>query len=105
MSELDTILLTKIEKIDSDVSDVKVDIAKIQVDVEHHIKRTDGLQDITTELHTIVQPLYQEYMAKKAVDDYKKRTREDLIYKLKLPGYIVAALAAMGTALAWIMSK
>lgn len=105
MSELDTLIISKLENVESDVSEIKVDIAKMQVDVEHHIRRTDGLQDITQELHNLVQPLYQEFLAKKAIDEFKKKQREDLIYKLKLPGYILAALAALGTALAWLVRK
>lgn len=105
MSELDTLIINKLEKIESDVTDTKVDIAEIKVDVAYHIKRTDGLQDITQELSNLVQPLYQEFLAKKAIEEFKKKQREDLIYKLKLPGYILAALAALGTALAWLVHK
>jgi len=105
MSEISTILLAKAEMIVSDVNEIKLDITKIQADVEHHIKRTDGLQDITTKLNDIVQPLYQEHMAKKAIEEHKKKTREEFLYNLKLPAYTVAALTAIGTALAWILGK
>lgn len=105
MSELDTLILGKLENVESDISDIKVTLVKNTADMERHISRTDGLQEMVTDLNQIVQPIYQEHIAKKAVEEYKKKAREDLIYKLKLPGYIVAALAAIGTALAWIMSK
>lgn len=105
MSELDTLILTKLESVESDVSDIKVAIVQNTSDLQHHIKRTDDLQVIVEDLNKIVNPLYQEFISKNAIEVYKKSRREDIIYKLKLPGYIVAALAAIGTALAWIMRK
>jgi len=105
MSELNTLIIQKLENVESDISDIKITMAENTADMKYHIKRTDGLQEMVTDLNQIVQPIYQEHIAKKAIDEYKKKAREDLIYKLKLPGYIVAALAALGTALAWIMSK
>lgn len=105
MSDLDTIIINKLENVESDVSVIKVDIAKIQADVEYHIRRTDELQDLTREMKDIVTPLYEEFVSKKAINEYKKTQREDLLYKLKLPGYILAAITALGGALAWLVRK
>ena len=105
MTELDSIILNKIEKVDDDIKEIKVTLTENTADLKHHIKRTNDLQTIVEDLHTIVDPLYKEYISKKAVEDYQKKQREDLVYKLKLPGYIVAAVAAIASALAWLMSK
>jgi hypothetical protein len=105
MSELDTLILTKLEKVETDVGDIKISIAKNTTDLEHHIKRTDDLQVIVEDLSKIVDPLYQEHISKKAVEDFKKKQREDLVYKLKLPGYVLAALAALATFVTWLVHK
>ena len=105
MSELDTLIISKLENVEADISDIKVTLAKNTSDMEHHISRTDEVQDLTKELKDIVTPLYQEYISKKAIEEYKKKSREDLVYKLKLPGYILAALTALGGALAWLVHK
>lgn len=99
------IILTKAEKIEADVMDIKVTIAANAADLKYHIKRTNDLQTIVEDLHRKVEPLYVAEQTKIAIEHYKKNSRADLIYKLKLPAYIVAALTAIGTALAWIMSK
>lgn len=105
MSELDTLIITKLEKVESDLGDIKVSVAENTNDLKHHIKRTDDLQDVVENMKELVNPLYQDYISKKAVEDFKKKQREDLIYKLKLPGYIVAAFAAVGAILAWLVHK
>jgi len=105
MSELDTIILTKIEKVESDLGDIKVAVAENTNDLKHHIKRTDELQSIVEKFSEVITPLHTDYVSKKAVEEFKKKQREDLIYRLKLPGYIVAAAMAIGTAIAWIMRK
>lgn len=105
MSELTPLILTKIEKVEEDINDIKVTLVKNTADMERHISRTDGLQDIVHDMNQIIQPMYQEFVSKKAVEEYKKKQREELLYRLKLPAYIVAACAAIGTALAWIMRK
>lgn len=90
---------------EDDITDIKVTLTENTKDIKHHISRTDGLQDLTEELQKIVQPLYEEHIAKKAIAEYRKKQREELIYKLKLPGYIAAALAALGTILAFLMRR
>lgn len=104
MNEVDQIL-NKMENVEKDISSIKDDTTEIKIaitrntkDLEHHIKRTDELQDMVT-------PLYKDFIAKQAVTKYKKEARADLLFKLKLPGYIVAALVAVGTLLAFLMSK
>lgn len=105
MTELNTIILSKVEKIESDISDIKVTTAENTSDLKHHIKRTNDLQEIVEDLHTIVTPLHEKFVSERAVEEFKKKQKEDLIYKLKLPGYIVAALIAIGTILTWITRK
>lgn len=112
MSELNTIILTKVEKIESDISDIKVATVENTSDLKHHIKRTNDLQEIVEDLHTIVTPLHEKFVSEKAIEEFKKKQeelkkqqKEDLIFKLKLPGYIVAALVAIGTLLTWITRK
>lgn len=105
MSELDTLIINKLETVEGNISSIKDDITDIKVDIAHHISRTDELQDLTKELKDIVTPLYQEYISKKAIEDYKKKQRDELIYRLKLPGYILAALTAIGSGIAWLVRK
>lgn len=105
MSEIQNLMLSKIDKMETDIGDIKVTIAENTTDMKHHIKRTDDLQLIVTEVQQLVTPIYQEHIAKKAIEDYKKKQREELVYKLKLPGYIAAALAAIGTIAAFFMRR
>ena len=105
MSELNTIILGKLEKVEEDIGDIKVSVAKNTADLEHHIKRTDDLQVMVEGLNNIVNPLYQDSISKKAVDNFKKKQREDLVFRLKLPGYVLAALAALATFLTWLVHK
>lgn len=112
MSDIQNLIVNKLEKVEGDISDIKITLVKNTADMERHISRTDGLQDIVQDLNQIVQPMYEAFISQKAVEDYKRKAeeekktkREELIYKLKLPGYIVAALAAIGTILAWIGTK
>ena len=105
MSELDTLIMNKLEKVESDVGDIKVSIVQNTADLQHHIKRTDDLQVIVEDLNNIVNPLYQEFISKNAIESYKKTRREDIVYKLKLPGYILAAITLAGTIVAWLVHK
>lgn len=63
--------------------------------LEEHMRRTDILEGM-------IQPVYQERLAKAAVEEYKKEQRSDLLFKLKLPAYIVAAVTATATLIAWL---
>lgn len=105
MSELDMIILNKIEKIETDISDIKIAITENTADMKHHISRTDALQDIVEDVTELVKPLYNDFISKKAIEDYKKSQRDKLIYHLKLPGYILTALVAIGTLITWFMRK
>lgn len=87
--------LKEVEDLILEVRDLTLENTK---DLKYHIKRTDDLQDMIT-------PIYQEYIGRKAVDKFKKEQKSDLMYKLKLPVVIVAALGAIGAVLSWFMSK
>lgn len=94
-----------LNRIQEDVTEIKVTLAKNTESLEHHIKRTDTLQEM-------VDPVYQHYMAVKAVEEFKrkqaeerKQKRDAIIYSLKLPALVVAFLAALGTILAWLGFK
>lgn len=110
--QIQDLILTKVSNIESDLTDIKIDVAKNTKDLETHIKRTDDLQLIVTDVQKLVDPLYNEYITNKAVLEYKykieeekKRKREDLIYKLRLPAYLVAAITAIGTIITWLGYK
>lgn len=103
MAELDTLIINKLEKVETDVRDIKVSIAENTSDLKHHIKRTDDLQVIVENLHTIVTPLHEDYVSKKAIKDYKQSVRSDLLAKLQIPGYILAAVTLAATLLAWLV--
>ena len=105
MSEIDQLMLSKLEKVEDDIGDIKINIVKNTSDLEVHIRRTNELQSIVENLDKIVEPLYKQHISEAAILEFRKQQREDLVYKLKLPAYIVAALAALGTVLTWIMSK
>lgn len=105
MSEFNNIILSKVEKIESDVDAVKVAITENTLDLKYHIKRTDELQNLVEEFGEIIKPLHAEHVGKEAVKKYKQELKQDLVYKLKLPGYIVAALASLGAIMAWLGSK
>lgn len=77
---------------------MQVDVSKNTIDLSHHIRRTDALQEM-------VEPLYKNWIANKAVSEFKKEQRAELLYKLKLPSYIIAAIVAIGTAITFLMSK
>lgn len=97
MSEMEYKLmesLTKIDEIRKDMTEVKVTLARNTESLEHHVARTDQLQEMVT-------PVYQDFIAKKAVKEYKEEWRKDFVYKLKLPGYILAAMASAGAIWAW----
>ena len=105
MSELDKFIVQKLEKVEADIGDIKVTIAENTADVKHHVQRTDGLQDIVTKLKNMVEPVYQDYISKQAVETYKKTRREEIAYKLKIPGYILAAITLASMILAWLVHK
>jgi nucleoid-associated protein YgaU len=97
MSDIQNVL-KGISDLQSDMTDVKVTLAKNTESLEHHVKRTDTLQDI-------VEPVYKDFLERKAIEEYEKKQREKLVYRLKLPAYIVAAIAAVSTMIAWLASK
>lgn len=97
MSDINQIM-HGITSLQEDMTEVKVTLAKNTESLEHHVKRTDTLQDM-------VDPVYKDFLARIAIEEHEKKQRETLVYRLKLPGYIVAAVLAVGTILAWLMSK
>lgn len=105
MSEVEKRLLDGLQDLQSDMTDIKITMARNTESLEHHVKRTDTLQDM-------VEPLYRRFIEENAIEAYKKKQQEErkewreaLKYKLKLPGYIVGFLAALGTLLAWLGRK
>lgn len=105
MSELDKIY-DKVVKIDSDVGDLKIAVTDNTNDLKHHIKRTNDLQAIVEDLHQIVTPLHDDFIAKKAVEAYKKEQREEISHKMKFPSliyYTLTAIATIGAAIAWLL--
>lgn len=103
MSDIIPVILSKTEKIEADVTNIMVAVTENTVDLKHHIKRTNDLQAIVEDLHTIVTPLHEEFVARKAVEKYKEETKT---HKMKIPAtiyYIVATMIALGTITAWLM--
>jgi hypothetical protein len=47
-------ILEKLEKTREDIGDIKASQARMEVDVRHHIKRTDLLEETVKELKKIV---------------------------------------------------
>ena len=75
---------------------IEVTMAKVCDSIEHHIKRTNILEDM-------VEPLHQQRVETEAVKAYKKKQREDLLYRLKLPVALVAALGTLGYIISLLM--
>ena len=105
MAEVCSLILDKVDRIENSVEDIKAATSENTADLKYHIKRTNDLQQIVTDLHSIVTPIHEKFIADKAIEDYRKKQREDLVYKLKLPGYILAALTAVGAIVAWLGMK
>lgn len=105
MTEIQNRILDKVDKVEETITEIKITIAENSADLKHHIKRTDDLQDIVVELKTMVNPIYHAKIAADAVAKDRKKRREDFLYKLKLPGYIAAALVAVGTIITFFVSK
>lgn len=81
-----------------EVQKIEITMAKMCESIEYHIKRTDLLEEM-------VEPLHTERIENEAISKYKKKKREDLMYKLKLPVAIVAALGAIGALINWFMGS
>lgn len=77
---------------------IEITLAKVCDSIEYHIKRTDLLEDM-------VEPIHKEKVEKEAIKAYKKKQREDLMYKLKLPVAIGTALGALGYIVSLFMGK
>lgn len=105
MSELEQIILSKVDKIDEDVSAIKVAVSKNTKDLEYHIKRTDDLQVVVENFSSLISPLHEAHIAQKAIENYKKNKRETFLYSLKIPGAILSALAALAGLITWLMNR
>lgn len=68
---------------------IELTLAKVCESIEYHIKRTDLLEEM-------VEPIHEKRVKDEAVKEFKKKQREDLMYKLKLPVAVVAAIGALG---------
>jgi len=82
--------------------DIKVVLAKNTTSLEEHMQQTRLIKGM-------VMPLHEERLRQEGIKAYKesaaqekKQKRQDLLYKLKLPVAIVAALGAIITLVAWI---
>lgn len=96
MSENGTFDFNRIVNIEDNIAEIKTTLAKNTISLDHHILRTDQLQQM-------VEPLHTEYVGKQAIEKYKKQVKSDILYKLKLPGLIVGTLVAIGTL--WALFK
>jgi lipoate-protein ligase A len=106
MSEIETLLINKVDKIEQDVTDIKEAVIKNTKDLEYHIKRTDDLQTVVEDFSKLISPLHEDYIAKQAVEKYKKEQKENLEFKFKIPGfiyYILAMLISAGTIITWLI--
>jgi preprotein translocase subunit Sss1 len=77
---------------------IEVTLSKVCESIEHHIKRTDILEGM-------VEPIHKKKVEADAIKEYKKKQREDLMYRLKLPVAVVAALGAIGYMISLFMGK
>lgn len=105
MSDIQNRLLHEISDVKDHIAEIKVTMARNTESLEHHVKRTDTLQDM-------VEPVFRDFIERKAVEDYKKKvesekkdSRDKVLYSLKLPGAILAAITATATLLAWLGRK
>jgi hypothetical protein len=105
MSDIQNLMISKLEKVEDNIDNIKITLVENTKDMKYHIKRTDDLQLIVEDLHTIVKPVYEEFIAKKAIKEYEKNRREQLVYRLKLPGYIVGAFVSIGSIFAYFWSR
>jgi len=78
------------------VHNVEVVLARNTESLETHVRRTDLLEDM-------IKPLHEERLKALAIKEYRQQSRADLLYKLKLPVMLVAALGAISTVVAWIV--
>jgi uncharacterized membrane-anchored protein YhcB (DUF1043 family) len=98
MSEFNMEIVKSLTNLQSDITDIKITLVENTKSLEHHVKRTDELQDI-------VEPVAKDYLARKAIEEYEAKKQEKLMYRLKLPGMIVAALAAIGSLITYFGLK
>jgi len=71
---------------------IEVTLTKVCESIDYHIKRTNLLEEM-------VEPIHKERIEFEAVKKYRKKQREELLYRLKLPVMIVTALGARGAIL------
>lgn len=108
MSDMENRVLDKIDKIEQDVTEIKTAVIKNTIDLEYHIKRTDDLQVVVEKFSELVHPLHQDFVAKQAVDKYKKEQSAKLGMTLKVPSfiyYIVGIVIGLGSIISWFMGK
>lgn len=85
-----------------EMTNIKVVLAKNTTSLEEHMQQTRLIKGM-------VMPLHEERLRQEGIEAYKeesakekKQKRQDLLYKLKLPVAVVAALGAIITLLAWV---
>lgn len=88
----------KVEACNIKITDVDKTLTIQQDILDHHVKRTDQLQEM-------VEPLHKKFISDKAVETYRAEFRQSLMWWIKLPGALVASLVTIGIILAWLMEK
>ena len=95
MSEIETLIINKLDKVEEHLDDIKVTLVRNTADLEYHIKRTDMLQDTVSNLNKLVEPIYHERLSSEAIAQQKKASQAALMYKLKLLAAIITTLGTI----------
>jgi len=98
MSELNIEIVKGLSSIQTDLTEIKVNIARNTASLDYHIARTNELQDI-------VEPMAKDFIARQAVEAYELKQQAKWINRLKIPGLIVTSIVAIGTLLTWLGMK
>lgn len=98
MSELNIEILKSLTTLQTDISDVKVTLARNTESLEHHVRRTDELQEL-------VEPVAKDFIARKAIEEHEIKQQDKWLNRLKIPGLIVTTILAIGTLLTWLGMK
>lgn len=88
-----------VSEIKADVKEIKEKIHSIDITMA---KNTQSLEDHmaqTNLLKEMVLPLHTERIERQAIKEYKLNQRAALYDKLKIPTFIVSAIAAIATVL------
>lgn len=70
MDDISKLLLEKTEKISEEITEIKVILTKQHGSLEHHIKRSDSLEDHVIILENKIEPLEAHYKRLKIIGDW-----------------------------------